>query len=160
MTRKDERAEQLMQYIKVMEGLQKSGFRCESEIKETMRELHELMMPREKHYNVVLLVKDTETAKAKAAEYESLLGKSTKVRPSTTFMNRIESGRIDTGGFTVRNDLVKTTVEIMPVADFLLKGHIPYLLLNSDKLINESGIESLERTIRIAENKDRGRKHE
>lgn len=109
---------QLMDYVKLLERLQSSGFLCNSELKETMEELHGLVMPKKEQINIVILERDAHVRDT-VQLYFSII-ENAKLREDYDFKNIEE--RKQTGHYTVRgkNIAVYIVDEDFPVSEYFL----------------------------------------
>lgn len=112
------RVMQLMDYVKLLERLQSSGFLCNSELKETMEELHGLVMPKKEQINIVILERDAHVEDT-VQLYFSII-ENAKLREDYDFKNIEE--RKQTGHYTVRgkNIAVYIVDEDFPVNEYFL----------------------------------------
>lgn len=74
------RKEELIQYVNLLKGMLREGFKCEKELNQALKELHLLMLPNKKKLSILVLEDDFEGIVKSVEFFEGLLGDSVNSR--------------------------------------------------------------------------------
>lgn len=130
MSNNKDRKEELMEYVRLLEGMQRSGFHCNKEMGQAMEELHALMLPRIESVQVVVVQRGL-TVEGATAFYADLLGATAKVRKDVDWS---EDEPVVTGHYTVstQDRMVLIINEDKAVRKSLIPDKITHIVNNTN----------------------------